>query len=127
MLLTDDGRIVNAVLHPDYAHEREYEVVVDKYIKEGDLKKMAKGVDIEGYVTKPSVVKRLDDDAFSITLTEGKKHQIRRMCAALGYAVTDLVRVRMMHLPLDIREGEHRALTKPEITKLLKTARIPTN
>lgn len=126
MLLTDDGRIVNAILHPDREHEREYEIRVDKYIKESDLKKLARGVDIEGYTTKPARAERLSDDAFSLTLTEGKKHQIRRMCAALGYQVKDLKRVRMMHLELDIENGKHRPLTENEKTVLLKTADVLT-
>lgn len=119
MLLTDDGRIVDALLNPKYAHEREYEVHVDKHVKESDLKKLSKGVDIEGYLTKPATTSRLDEDSFALTLTEGKKHQIRRMCAALGYQVLDLKRVRMMHLTLDIEEGEHRALTQNEQAGLL--------
>lgn len=124
MLLTDDGRIVNAILNPEYGHEREYEVRVDKYVKESDLKKLARGVDIEGYVTKPATANRLDEHSFSLTLTEGKKHQIRRMCAALGYQVVDLKRVRMMHLQLDIENGKHRPLTEGERTVLLQTVGI---
>jgi 23S rRNA pseudouridine2604 synthase len=126
MLLTDDGRIVNAVLNPEYAHEREYEVRVDKYIKEQDLKKLARGVSIEGYVTRPATVHRLGENFFSLTLTEGKKHQIRRMCAALGYQVVDLKRVRIMHLRLDVENGKHRPLTDSEKAELLRIAGITT-
>lgn len=124
MLLTDDGRIVNTILNPDYAHEREYEVRVNKYIKESDLKKLGRGVNIEGYITKPAHVERVDDDTFSLTLTEGKKHQIRRMCAALGYQVDDLQRTRMMHLKLDVGNGKHRPLTEQEQATLLEKAGI---
>lgn len=129
MLLTNDGRIVNALLHPDYAHEREYEVCVDKYVKESDLKKFGKGVSIEGYMTKPAGVERIDETSFSLTLTEGKKHQIRRMCAALGYQVVDLKRVRMMHLPLDVEDGKYRPLSDTEQAALLAIAGVttPTN
>ncbi|PCH92106.1 23S rRNA pseudouridine synthase F [Candidatus Kaiserbacteria bacterium] len=125
MLLTDDGRIVNAILSPEYSHEREYHVGVDKYIKESDIRKLTVGVDIEGYLTKPAQAERLSDDSFTLTLTEGKKHQIRRMCAALGYQVLDLKRVRMMHLPLDLEEGENRELTKEEVNGLLTLSGIP--
>ncbi len=124
MLLTDDGRIVNAILNPDYAHEREYEVRVDKYIKESDLKKLARGVNIEGYMTRPAYVERIDEHTFTITLTEGKRHQIRRMCAALGYQVQDLQRIRMMHISLDVPSGKHRALTATETAQLLASAGI---
>ncbi len=125
MLLTDDGRIVNAVLNPEYAHEREYEVRVDKHIKESDLKKLSRGVDIEGYLTKPAKTERSSDDSFLLTLTEGKKHQIRRMCAALGYQVIDLKRVRMMHLQLDVENGKHRPLSNDERAVLLKKVGLP--
>ncbi|PCI30794.1 23S rRNA pseudouridine synthase F [Candidatus Kaiserbacteria bacterium] len=125
MLLTNDGRIVNSILNPEYSHEREYEVVVDKNIKESDLKKLTKGVDIEGYVTKEAKTERLGEDSFSLILTEGKKHQIRRMCAALGYQVKNLKRVRMMHLKLDVEQGENRSLSKEEVDSLLTLAGIP--
>lgn len=126
MLLTDDGRIVNTILNPEYAHEREYEVRVDKYIKESDLKKLARGVNIEGYMTRPAKVERVNEDSFTLTLTEGKRHQIRRMCAALGYQVLDLQRIRMMHLPLDVETGKYRPLTQTEQAQLLaKVGIIP--
>ena len=124
MLLTDDGRIVNAVLNPEFAHEREYEVRVDKHIKDRDLTRLARGVDIEGYLTKPAHATRITDDTFALTLTEGKKHQIRRMCAALGYQVQDLKRTRMLHLSLDVPTGKHRPLTDGERAALLSHANI---
>ncbi|MAZ67163.1 23S rRNA pseudouridine synthase F [bacterium] len=120
MLLTDDGRIVDAILNPKYEHEREYEVRVDKYLKESDLKKLSRGVSIEGYITKPAKATRLGDNSFALTLTEGKKHQIRRMCAALGYQVRDLKRIRMMHLVLNVESGKHRPLTDSEKRELLR-------
>jgi 23S rRNA pseudouridine2604 synthase len=121
MLLTDDTRIVHALLNPESGHEREYKVKVDKEIKERDLRRMAKGVDIEGYFTKPAKTKKLGTKIFSITLTEGKKHQIRRMCAALGYQVRELKRMRMEHLYLGpLPNGKSRPLTFPEKKRLLE-------
>jgi 23S rRNA pseudouridine2604 synthase len=125
MLLTDDGRIVNSLLNPEFAHEREYEIRVDKYIKEQDLKRLARGVDIEGYSTKPATTNRKSEKTFSITLTEGKKHQIRRMCSALGYQVQDLKRIRIMDLRLNgIKENESRALSETERDSMLKKLSI---
>jgi len=121
MLLTNDGRIVNKLLNPAFGHEREYFVRVDKNIKERDLKRLRKGVKIEGYLTKQAKVHRAGERSFFITLTEGKKHQIRRMTTALGYQVRDLKRTRMMHIKLDkLKTGHNRPLTKAEQTKLLK-------
>jgi 23S rRNA pseudouridine2604 synthase len=84
---------------------------------------MERGVNIEGYVTKPATVEITGDKAFKIVLTEGKKHQIRRMCAALGYQVKDLRRTRIMNLRLgtQLRDGQGRALTVTEKMELLKS------
>lgn len=100
MLMTNDTRIVDRMLNPKYAHEKEYVVKVDKDLKPSFEKKMERGVDIEGYMTKPCEVEITGDKAFKIILTEGKKHQIRRMCAALGYQVKELKRIRIMNLKL---------------------------
>ena len=125
MLLSDDGRIVDSMLNPKFGHEREYEIRVDKRITESALSRMQRGVNIEGYITKKAKVNRIDERSFSIALTEGKKHQIRRMAAALGYQVKDLKRVRIMHLELrELPEGKNRALTKKESADLLDKLRI---
>ena len=82
---------------------------------------MEKGVDIEGYMTKPCTITILGEKKFSITLTEGKKHQIRRMCAALGLVVNTLQRTRVMNLHLSgLKEGQHRPLTGGELAAFLK-------
>ena len=121
LFLTNDGRIVNKMLNPKYDHEKEYVVRVDKDLKPSFKKKMEQGVDIEGYITKPTKVKILGDKKFRIILTEGKKHQIRRMCMALGYAVRDLKRTRIMHIKLgNLKPGQLRKLKKEESKKLLE-------
>jgi len=120
MLLTNDGRIVNKILNPKHKHEKEYIVHTDKYIKNSDLKKLERGVNIEGYTTLPAKTKRISSNIFKIILNEGKKHQIRRMLAALGYKVLKLKRVRIMHLKLgSLAPGEKRKLTKQEQQELL--------
>ncbi len=102
IVLTDDGRITERILNPDLNHEREYEVTVDKRVTQTFLNGMSKGVRIEGYMTKPAHAELAphSEYVFTITLTEGKKHQVRRMCAALGYQVTQLKRTRMLHFTL---------------------------
>ena len=94
ILLTNDGRVNGRLLHPSSDHEKEYEVRVDAYLSPRFLVHMSRGVQLEdGYTTKRCVVHKLRRDVFRIILTEGKKHQIRRMCDALGYAVLDLERI----------------------------------
>jgi len=120
ILLTDDGRITEKLLSPALAHEKEYFVKVDKPINSRFLKDIESGVLIEGYTTKPAVAKKLSEDRFALTITEGKKHQIRRMCAALGYVVKDIERVRIMNITLgSLRPGDFRKIEGVELNDLL--------
>jgi 23S rRNA pseudouridine2604 synthase len=120
MLLTNDGRIVDKLLNPTFKHDREYLVKLDKPIKNHDIKILSQGVDIEGYRTQPAEVSRIHEAEILMILTEGKKHQIRRMCAALGYQVTSLRRVSIMDFTLEgISIGHARALTQEESDALL--------
>ena len=125
LLLSDDGRIVDKLLNPRYDHEKEYLVEVDKRITGPFTKQMAEGVKIEGYKTKPAKVTKQSPRSFTIVLTEGKKHQIRRMCAALGYQVQDLKRVRIGNLLLgNLGRGQARTLTAVEEKDLLSSLGI---
>jgi len=126
MLLSNDGRIVHSLLNPEFAHEREYVVKVDKRITNSFITRMKKGVNIEGYMTKPAIARKVNDSTFNITLTEGKKHQIRRMTVALGYQVKDLKRIRIMNLTLSgIESGKSRELSQKEKGTLLGALSIP--
>ena len=121
MILTDDGRLTDKLLNPEFVHEKEYTVRVKETLQSNFVKRIEPGVNIEGYVTKPCTVKILGENRFSITLTEGKKHQIRRMCAALGYVVSNLERRRIMNITLGkLKPGEHRALSGKELSDFLK-------
>lgn len=123
MILSNDGRITGPLLDPDSNHEKEYEVMVDKAIGGMFIKAMTAGVDIEGYRTKPAKVTphKTNDKKFTIILTEGKKHQIRRMCAALGYQIQSLKRVRIMNIKLDkLKPNQYRKIAGPELKEFLK-------
>ena len=123
MILSNDGRITGPLLDPDSDHEKEYEVMVDKAIGGMFIKAMTAGVDIEGYRTKPAKVMahKTNDKKFTIILTEGKKHQIRRMCAALGYQIQALKRVRIMSIKLDkLKPNQYRKIAGPELKEFLK-------
>jgi len=125
IILTNDGRITGPLLDPDTEHEKEYLVTVDKRVTNQFLKHMGRGVNIEGYVTKPAQAKRESENVFSIILTEGKTHQIRRMCAALGYVVRDLKRVRILNIKLgSLKENQLRALKGRELNDFLQTLNL---
>lgn len=121
LIMTDDGRVTKRLLEPEYEHEKEYQVTVDRSFDDPFLKKLSRGVDIGGYVTKSCVTKRLGGKRFSIILTEGKNRQIRNMVSALGNHVTDLVRVRIMNVKLaNLPAGKYRPIDGKELTILLR-------
>ena len=122
MLFSNDGTIVDKLLNPKYEHEKEYVVEVDKRIDKIFLTKMQSGVDIEGYTTKPAKISKLDPRKFRLVLTEGKKHQIRRMTAALGYQVKSLKRERVQNIRLGkLKSGAYREITGLELLDFLKS------
>ena len=120
ILLTNDGNIVNEILRTEFGHEREYVVDVDRPFEPSFLEQMAQGVLVLGSKTKPCQISRTGPARFRIVLTEGRNRQIRRMCQALGYRVTSLHRVRIMHVTVKgLEVGEWKELTKQERDELL--------
>jgi 23S rRNA pseudouridine2604 synthase len=100
MILTNDGRITDRLLNPMHTHEKEYVVKTLHPINTHFKKIMESGVSIEGYVTQKCSVTIVNSNEFKIILSEGKKHQIRRMVVALKNDVTDLKRIRVMNITL---------------------------
>ncbi len=122
LILTNDGRLSERITHPRYDHEKEYIVSVLKPISDQQLEEMRTGMMILGSMTKPAVIKRMDDRTFSIILTEGRNRQIRRMCESLGHVVDHLKRIRVMNIRLEeLPVGDVRPLTKAETETLLKS------
>jgi 23S rRNA pseudouridine2604 synthase len=126
LILTNDGRVTGPLLDPEASHEKEYEVTVDKPVNGFFLKQLEHGVNIEGYTTKHSTAtKDKHKLKFTLVLTEGKKHQIRRMCAALGYQVQSLKRVRIANVTLgELKPNQYRILKGEELESLLKELNI---
>ena len=119
LLMTNNGDIINQRMRAANRHEKEYKVTVDKEITEQFIKKMSEGVPILDTVTRPCTVKKIGKYTFSIILTQGLNRQIRRMCAAFGYEVKDLVRIRIMNIRLgSLKEGAYRKLTDEELEEL---------
>ncbi len=120
LILTNDGRVTERLLSPDRDHEKEYQVVVNKEITDHFLKRLEQGIKLEDFTTKPAVVEEIGDKTLVITITEGKRHQIRRMCTACGYEVKDLQRIRVMNVRLgSTKEGQYRELLGKELTLFL--------
>lgn len=121
IILTDDGRITDRLLNPKYEHEKEYTVESAVPVGPSFAKKLESGVNIgEGTLTKPCTVKLLGPTHFSITLTEGKNHQIKRMTEALGVSVRALKRIRIGNITLgDLKPNGSRELKGRELEKFL--------
>lgn len=120
MILTNDGRVTDRLLNPEYEHEKEYRVRVQEPLRESFKKTMEAGVDIEGYLTKRCTVRKTTPKTFNITLIEGKKHQIRRMVSALHNTVVELERTRILNVRLDhLAPGSWRAIEGEELVAFL--------
>ena len=125
IILTNDGRITERLLGPKYAHEKEYIVTTKNDLRSNFKEKMEAGVQIEADKTAPCKVQILDNRKFKVVLTEGKKHQIRRMCSALFQEVDDLKRTRIMNIKLDsLSEGAHRKIEGEELKTFLASLGI---
>lgn len=126
IILTNDGRITGKLLNPEENHEKEYIVETEKKIDESFATALEKGVVIKEeyskvtYKTKPCLVTLLGQKRFSITITEGKKRQVRRMVEALRNHVRDLTRVRIMNIKLGaMKENTVRRITGTELQQFL--------
>lgn len=128
LLLTNDGELTYRLTHPKFEHEKEYLIHIDGRLKPDEKTKLEKGVELEDGMTYPVVVKEVKSSPpfnYSITIHEGRKRQVRRMLANLGYSVMELRRIRMGNLHLgNLREGAIRELT-PEEVRSLMTAKSP--
>ncbi len=122
IILTDDARITDRLLSPKYAHDKEYRVDCASALPRHFKEMMECGVDIGGYITKPCTVELRGEKSFLITLTEGKKHQIRRMCDALKAPALKLERVRILNIKLgNLKPNAYRTIEGIERERFLKT------
>lgn len=121
MILTNDGDLIQAMMRARNGHEKEYIVEVDRQITDKFLDKLSKGVylsDLE-QTTRPCKVRKVTDTCFNIILTQGLNRQIRRMCAAFGYEVIKLKRVRILNIELgSLNHSEYRIIEGEELSKL---------
>lgn len=118
IFLTNDGDIVNKILRARNGHEKEYLVSVNKPIHGDFIHKMNNGVPVLDTITNKCFVEQTGKSSFRIILTQGLNRQIRRMCEYLGYEVTQLKRIRIMNVKLDVPIGKWRYLTDREMKEI---------
>ncbi|MGO1395239.1 MAG: 23S rRNA pseudouridine(2604) synthase RluF [Halomonas sp.] len=120
IFLTNNGDLVNKILRANNSHEKEYQVTVNKPITDEFIDGMQSGVPILGKVTKRCKIQKESTFVFTITLVQGLNRQIRRMCEYFGYEVTQLIRTRIMNVPLKgLALGDWRDLTAKEIDTII--------
>ncbi len=123
ILLTNDGTLATALNHPEAQVDKEYDVTLHHPIEDGALRHLERGVPLFGSKTRPARTRRLADNRFLLTLTEGRNRQVRRMCRKVGSHVAALSRVRIGHIHLqDLPQGEWRHLTPEEVAAFLPDA-----
>ena len=123
LLLTNDGDLTFRLTHPSFGVEKEYLVSVAGVPSGGALRKLRDGVDLDDGRTSPAKVSQPEPSLLRITIHEGRKRQVRRMCEAVGHPVTRLVRTRIGPLrDPRLPPGEWRELTTAEVRELEKAA-----
>lgn len=121
ILLSNDSSLPRYVIGENSRCPKYYEVVTDLDLPDSALDRMRRGMQILGEKTRPAKVTRLGPRRFSITLTEGKNRQIRRMCRTLGAQVEQLKRLSIGPVHLDsLPPGQWRELDKTEL-EILKS------
>lgn len=124
ILLTNDGDLANRLTHPRYGHKKEYRVLVARRPDEEQLAAWRRGVVLEdGYRTAPADVRLVGTQGkgawLRVVMGEGRKRQIREICALLGLPVVRIVRMRIGSLRLGaLKPGEWRFLREEEVEAL---------
>jgi 23S rRNA pseudouridine2605 synthase len=119
LLLTNDGQLAHRLAHPRYGVEKTYVADVEGDLDEDALRQLSEGVELEDGRTAPARARRLDARRVELVLHEGRKHQVKRMLAAVGHPVTRLHRSDYAGLTLEgLEPGECRELEPSEVERL---------
>lgn len=121
ILLTNQGELAHRLTHPSFEVEKTYRVVVGgPALHERALEALREGVELEDGRTSPAQVRRVSADTLELTIHEGRKRQVKRMCEAVGHPVKRLERIRLGPLELgDLARGRWRRLTDAEVEALM--------
>jgi len=126
LLLTNDGELAHRLAHPRYGVEKVYDADVEGRPSDETLRRLAEGLELEDGPTAPAGVRRLGPSRLRLTLHEGRKHQVKRMCAAVGHPVQRLHRSRYAGLTLQrLEPGAWRELTGEEVAELRRLSAEP--
>jgi 23S rRNA pseudouridine2605 synthase len=125
LVLTNDGDLAHRLAHPRYGVPKVYEVEVEGSPSRDALERLQRGIELEDGPTAPASVRRLATNRIELTLHEGRKHQVKRMCEAVGHPVRRLHRSRYAGLGLDgLGAGEWRVLSAKEVAELRRAVEL---
>lgn len=124
IFITDDGDFAYRMTHPKFEKEKQYLAVLTGNVDDRDIKKLSKGVLLDGRNANAKAVRKIEnvngDSLIDITISEGRNRQIRRMCEIIGHPVKSLKRIREGSISLgNLGVGEYRELTASEVKKCL--------
>jgi 23S rRNA pseudouridine2605 synthase len=119
LLLTNDGDLAEALTHPRYETDKEYEVTLDRPWDPALAPKLLRGIFLDGQRARIARLHSISPTRLRVVLQQGINRQIRRMFETVGYRVKHLLRVRVGNLRLgDLLRGHWRVLTKRELASL---------
>lgn len=125
LLLTNDGELANLIMHPKNKIEKVYIAKIKGILTKESIKKLEKGIVIEGVKTSRAKVKvrkvnkKKNNSIVELTIYEGRNHQVKKMFKAVGHEVLKLKRERISFLELgNLKSGEFRFLTPKEVKKI---------
>ena len=123
ILLTNDGELANRLTHPRFEVPKTYRAsVAGPPVPERALRALRQGVELDDGPTAPARVRQVGANELEITIHEGRKRQVKRMCARVGHPVRRLERIAFGPLELgDLAPGHYRRLTHEEVERLLST------
>ncbi|MFP5362158.1 MAG: pseudouridine synthase [Thermoleophilia bacterium] len=127
ILVTNDGDLAQRLTHPSFEVPRTYRATVRPVpVPERALRTLREGVDLDDGRTAPAKVRQVRPGVLELTIHEGRNHQVKRMCEAVGHRVSSLQRIRFGPLRLDdLPEGAHRRLKGAEVEGLRRAAAAP--
>ncbi len=122
ILVTNDGDLAQRLTHPSFEVPRTYRATVRPVpVSERALRTLREGVELDDGRTAPARVRQLKPGVLELTIHEGRNHQVKRMCEAVGHRVNTLQRIRFGALRLDdLPEGGYRRLKAAEVEGLRK-------
>jgi pseudouridine synthase len=119
LILTNDAQFAERLTNPEFHVPKTYRVKASKALTDEQLDQLRRGIELRDGLTRPAIVERIGAAAFTITITEGRNRQVRRMVEALDAKVEKLIRIAIGPIAIgELQSGRTRPLTGDEVRAL---------